>query len=194
MIIETIVSTENETGDFNFAPLGVRYEGGQFSFIPFKTSRTYANLIRTRQGVINFTDDVYLFAGTMLENLVPEYDLSETVRGAVIRGAAGYREFRVTDVEDLDVKVRMRVEIVGEKDFPFSFSGFNRAKFAVIEALIAASRVHILSRNEVDSEIRRCGMIVEKTGTDREKLAMSVILRYLRNRPNNGHPPEDGPQ
>jgi len=186
MIIETIVSTENETGNYNFSPLGVRYEEKLFSFVPFKTSRTYSNLMRTRQGVINFTDDVYLFAGTMLENLVPEYFLSNTIQGAVIRGTAGYREFRVTEIADQDVKVRMKVEIVGEKDFPFSFPGLNRAKFAVIEALIAASRVHILGPEEVDSEIKRCDLIVEKTGTGQEKRAMEVILRYLKDRSNNG--------
>lgn len=179
MIIETIVSTQNEAGNFNFAPIGVQMEGNRISFIPFKTSRTYVNLARTGQGVINLTDDVSLFVGTMLENEVPDYFLSENLKGAVIRGVSGYREFRVASVEDLDIKARMVIEVIGQTDFPTPFPGLNRAKPAVIEALIAASRVHILKPEEIRTELARCGTIVSKTGSQKEKEAMERIVRYV---------------
>jgi hypothetical protein len=55
------------------------------------------------------------------------------------------------------------------------FFGFNRAKHAVVEAAILATRLHILPRAEVMTEFRRLRVIVEKTGGPDEHAAMALL-------------------
>ena len=70
MILEGIVTTVNADGTLNISPMGptiaddVQSDGkiDQFVLRPFDTSTTFANLKRTRAGVLHVTDDVLLFA------------------------------------------------------------------------------------------------------------------------------------
>ena len=47
----------------NIAPMGPRVddEFNGFLLLPYRTSETYENLVRTRQGVLHVADDVELF-------------------------------------------------------------------------------------------------------------------------------------
>ena len=64
MILESIVTTLDEDGAVHIAPMGPDVSDGFDHFVlrPFQTSRTFANLQRTRQGVLHVTDDVELMA------------------------------------------------------------------------------------------------------------------------------------
>ena len=61
-ILEGIVTTRNEDGTINVAPMGPVVDPAEAPRItnlllrPFQTSTTYANLARTRQGVFHVTD------------------------------------------------------------------------------------------------------------------------------------------
>ena len=67
-ILEGIVTTRNEDGAVNVAPMGPIIDPDEAPHItrlhlrPFQTSTTFANLARTRQGVFHVTDDVLLLA------------------------------------------------------------------------------------------------------------------------------------
>ena len=65
MIHEIIITTRNADGTTHIAPMGVRQEGGLYIVAPFRPSRTLDNLKRTRHAVVNFTDDVRVFAGCL---------------------------------------------------------------------------------------------------------------------------------
>jgi hypothetical protein len=60
------------------------------------------------------------------------------------------------------------------------FWGFNRAKHAVIEAAILATRLHLLPRQEVEAEFRKFRVIVDKTGGPAECEAMSFLESRLQ--------------
>jgi hypothetical protein len=60
------------------------------------------------------------------------------------------------------------------------FFGFNRAKHAVIEAAIAATRLHLLPAEDVDEELRRATIAVEKTGGVDEREALELIANHVR--------------
>jgi hypothetical protein len=59
------------------------------------------------------------------------------------------------------------------------FFGFNRAKHAVVEAAILASRIHILPASEISAEFRRLGVLVDKTGGPQEHEAFKFLLQYV---------------
>ena len=61
------------------------------------------------------------------------------------------------------------------------FFWFNRAKHAVVEAAILATRVHFLPREEILADFARLNVLVEKTGGAQERRAFD-FLEALRSR------------
>ena len=161
MILESIVTTRNADGSPNISPMGpmVDTEMQRIVLRPFQTSTTYGNLKRTGVGVLHVTDDVLLFAqaavGTPdpLPPLATVGDLidaaargpvSESVRNApVIADACRWYAFEVRSIDDAAERTTIHAEIVANGQIR-DFFGFNRAKHAVIEAAILATRVAIL--------------------------------------------------
>jgi hypothetical protein len=62
------------------------------------------------------------------------------------------------------------------------FVGFNRARHAVLEAAIYATRLHLLSREFIESEMARLQVVVDKTAGPDEQEAMSILAEYVRGR------------
>ena len=60
------------------------------------------------------------------------------------------------------------------------FFGFNRAKAAVVEAAILATRVHLLSPDAIRADLARLAVLVEKTGGQSERSAFAFLEAYVR--------------
>jgi hypothetical protein len=60
--------------------------------------------------------------------------------------------------------------------------GFNRAKHAVLEAAILATRTHLLPADQIRDEYARLQIIVDKTAGPREREAMALLTDYVRSR------------
>ena len=63
------------------------------------------------------------------------------------------------------------------------FIGFNRARHAVLEAAILATRTHLLPPGQIRDELARLQVIVDKTAGPRELEAMSLLTEYVRAAP-----------
>ena len=59
---ETIVTTKNENNTIKVSPLGVYIENDILKLKPFKPSISLDNILRNNSGVINYIDDVRIFA------------------------------------------------------------------------------------------------------------------------------------
>ena len=59
------------------------------------------------------------------------------------------------------------------------FVGFNRAKHAVVEAAILATRTAFIPREEIETEFRKLAVTVEKTGGPQEQEAMAFLWTHL---------------
>ncbi len=72
MIVEGVVTTVDPGGAFRVTPMGPRVESGwqHLTLLPFTSSATYENLLRTRQGVFHVTDDVELIAKAAIGQLL----------------------------------------------------------------------------------------------------------------------------
>ena len=101
------------------------------------------------------------------------------VRGWVLSDACRAFEFRVTSIDPTNARVEIVAEVVHAVTLR-EFFGFNRAKHAVVEAAILATRFQMLPLEEVAAEFRKLRVIVEKTGGPAELDAMAFLDDALR--------------
>jgi uncharacterized protein len=182
-IVEGVLATLGGDGQPHLAPMGplVRGDMRRLWLRPFRTSTTYANLKRTGAGVFHLTDDVELIAHAAVGQIasLPSLDLMLTDCGPVIAEACRWYAFRVESLDDADERTSIVASVV-DHGVLREFSGFNRAKHAVIEAAILATRLHILEPSLVDAEVRRLEIIVNKTGAAAERRAFTFLLDHVR--------------
>jgi hypothetical protein len=183
MILEGIVTTVSPAGDINIAPMGPHVDAGMSRLLlrPFPTSQTYRNLLAHPEGVLHVTDDVLLLARAALGPVEPLPALfpAVRVRGHVLADACRWYEFRVASVDDREQRVRIEVEVIHAGRLR-DFFGLNRAKHAVVEAAILATRTHLLPLAEVEAEYRRLQVLVDKTGGDQERQAFAFLQQHLQ--------------
>jgi hypothetical protein len=71
---------------------------------------------------------------------------------------------------------------VVHRGFRREFVGFNRARHAVLEAAILATRTHLLPAEQIRSEFEKLQIIVDKTAGPREREAMALLTTHVRAR------------
>ncbi|MBX6315535.1 MAG: DUF447 family protein [Isosphaeraceae bacterium] len=182
MILEGIVTTLDPSGVLNIAPMGPRVEPGMRRFVlrPYKTSTTYRNLKAHGEGVLHVTDDVLLLAQTAIGLPVEAPSRpAEVVRGRILTGACRYYEFRMIDLDEREDRTTIRAETVAEGRLR-DFFGFNRAKHAVVEAAILATRTDFLPLPEILADYRKLAVLVDKTGGEQEHRAFDLLLAHVR--------------
>ncbi len=193
MILESLVSTVNEDGTPNVSPMGptvseTAFESGNFEAFelrPFDSSRTFSNLKRTKTGVMHVTDDVELFAlGAIGKlDLLPNLRPAEKVEGNVITNACRWYEFIVESINESGPRMSLRcrsVLAVRNRDF----WGFNRAKHAVIEAAILATRLEFLPAKEIHDQFLSLQTIVGKTAGQKESRAFETLRLFVSQHPS----------
>jgi hypothetical protein len=182
MILEGIVTTLNPKGRVHISPMGPRVDPTihQLLLRPFSKSQTYRNLAAHGEGVLHVTDDVMLLARAALGqfDLVPPHIPANKVKGFVLSEVCRYFEFRVSTIDAREDRVQIEAEVVHTGRFR-DFFGFNRAKNAVVEAAILATRTAFLPLNDVDTEFRRLAIIVEKTGGAQEHAAFALLREHV---------------
>jgi hypothetical protein len=181
VILEGVVTTIGPDDGLNVAPMGPRFEGDWSRFVlrPFRTSTTFRNLKERGEGVLHITDDVLLIARAAI-GPVPDAETmaAEVVHGRILLSSARYHEFRVIDLDDRDDRATIRVETVASGRFRDLF-GLNRAKHAVIEAAILATRLDLLPTDEIRLEFARLSPLVSKTGGEPEIEAFDLLKAYV---------------
>lgn len=183
MIIETIFSTIDELGQPNFAPMGIVWGEEEIIVRPFRQTRTYRNLLATGYGVANLTDDVLAFVESGLYHaLLPHFSAS-TIPGVIFQNACFWRELAVTEIKGTDERAEIRCRVVGH-GWQRDFLGFNRARSAIIEAAILATRIHLQDAPTVLEALDRFEVIIIKTGDKTERTAFERVYDYVRRKLN----------
>jgi hypothetical protein len=162
--------------------MGPRVEPDMRCFLlrPFPTSQTYQNLRARPEGVLHVTDDALLLARAAIGRFdrTPAHHGALAVRGFVLDDACCAYEFRVVTFDASEQRVKMECEVAYVHKLR-DFFGFNRAKHAVVEAAIFATRVHLLPRDEILAEYAKLDVIVGKTGGEAERTAMEILRAYV---------------
>jgi uncharacterized protein len=181
-IVEGIVTTLNADGAPNISPMGpiVDERLDRFWLRPFRTSTTYQNLKRTGQGVFHITDDVLLLAHAAVGKLepLPRTAPAVNVEGVILSDACRWYAFEVESLADAQERTSIVAHVV-DRGVQREFLGFNRAKHAVVEAAILATRVHILDPHEIMAEFDRLAPLVAKTGAASEHEAFDFLRRHV---------------
>jgi uncharacterized protein len=179
VIVETIITSIAEDGAVNCAPMGVEWDEDAIVLKPFLDTATYRNVVATGAAVVNLTDDVRVFARAAISN--PAYPTipAAVVRGVVLADCCTWRELDVRSIDSTPPRSRIDTSVV-HRGAHREFVGFNRACHAVLEAAIYATRLHLLPREFIESELTRLQVIVDKTAGPREFEAMALLANYIR--------------
>jgi len=179
MILETIVTTRDETGRDHIAPMGIRREGGFIVLSPFRPSATLEHVLREDCAVVNYTDDVRVFAGCLTGRYAWPTLPVEHLPCRRLAAALAHSEVRLERVQEDPTRPRLYCREVAHVTHA-AFAGFNRAQSAVIEAAILVSRLHMLPREKVDSEMAYLAIGLEKTAGPRELEAWGWLEARIR--------------
>lgn len=189
MILEGIVTTVDAAGRVNVAPMGPRVTEAmdRFTLRPYRTSTTYKNLKHRGEGVLHVTDDVWLLAQAAIGKLEPPPEMVHAgkIDGWRLADCCRWYEFRVASLDDGHERTEIVAEVVATGHVR-DFFGFNRAKHAVVEAAILATRIGILPREEILAEMRRLVVLVEKTGGVMEHRAFELLDEYVQSAAGEG--------
>jgi hypothetical protein len=189
MVLEGIVTTLSADGGVNISPMGPIVEGNsagdqtaiaRLVLRPYQTSTTYANLKCSGEGVFHVTDDVLLLATAAVgePNPAPALVPAESVKGFIIANACRWYAFRVKSIDDSQPRSQIVADVV-DRGRIREFFGLNRAKHAVVEAAIFATRVGLIAADEIGAEFNRLAPLVEKTGGEQERKAFQFLRDYV---------------
>ena len=181
MILEGVVTTLNSSGSLNVAPMGPHFSEGFEKFVvrPYRTSTTYQNLKSSGVGIFHVTDDVLLIARAVIGSTVePPTRPAERIHGQILLDACRYYEFRVVEELAHESRAGFVVETLASGRLR-DFLGFNRAKHAVLEAAIIATRTRLLTADSILTDFKRLKMIVGKTAGPEEFEAFRLLEEYV---------------
>jgi uncharacterized protein len=179
MIRETIVTTMSAAGVVHIAPLGIIAGGEGWIIAPFRPSTTLENLRAVPYAVANYTDDVRIFAGCLTGRTSWPTVASDRVPVPRLAVSLAHAELAVERVTDDELRPRFYCRVVHRASHA-PFAGFNRAQAAVIEAAILVSRLHMLPREKIESELAYLETAVTKTAGPAEQEAWGWLMEKVR--------------
>ncbi len=179
MIRETIITTISTAGQAHIAPMGIReQQQGLTVLAPFRPSATLDNVTATGVAVVNYCDDVRIFAGCLTGRrdwpLVP----AATIQCMRLDAALAHDELRLERIEDDALRPRLLCRVAQRVNHK-PFRGFNRAQAAVIEAAVLVSRLDMLPREKIDAEIAYLTIAIDKTAGDAEREAWDWLMQKI---------------
>ena len=148
---------------------------------PFIPSKTFLNLKENPYAVINFTDDVNIFADALLGKKNFKIQSTKKIKSFYLKKALSYMEVKVINFIESKVRPKFECKIIKETSIS-SFKGFNRAQLSVIEAAILVSRINILPMKKIIKEINYLKIAIEKTAGKNEKIAWNKLIKKINNK------------
>lgn len=182
LVLEGIVTSRSPQGQLNVAPMGpiAPPDIQWLTLRPFQTSTTCDNLRAHGEGVFHIVDDVRLIAAGAIGRWTepPPVEPARTVRGDVLVNSCEWFEFRIEEADFGSARTTLRGRVV-HHEVRRPLRGFNRARFAVVEAAILATRLHLLPRDEIEQQLNALRPLVAKTGGTREHEAFELLTGYI---------------
>lgn len=178
MIRETIVTTVDAAGRAHIAPLGLIAEGENWIIAPFRPSTTLDNLRALPFAVANYTDDVRVFAGCLTGRRDWPLTAIEDFRVPRLAGALAHAELVVDLVEEHEQRPRFICRVMRRIQHA-PFEGLNRAKAAVLELAVLASRLDFLPREKIESEMAYLKIAIDKTAGPHELEAWDWLAEKI---------------
>ncbi|MBC8128703.1 MAG: DUF447 family protein [Rhizobiaceae bacterium] len=175
---ESILTTISGDGAVHIAPLGIIEDGDCWIVAPFRPSTTLANLEANGIAVVSYIDDALIFAGCLTGR--KDWPLAPVDGCSVPRleGALSHDVLSVERIEAHELRPRFVCRVTGSGHHR-PFEGMNRAKAAVLEAAILASRLHMLAPDKIEAELAYLTIAVDKTAGPRERQAWEWLTEKI---------------
>ncbi|MEI6067515.1 MAG: DUF447 domain-containing protein [Methylococcaceae bacterium] len=178
MIREILVTTQNDSGLAHIAPMGIHVIGDDIIILPFRPSTTLDNLLASKTAVLNYCDDVRVFAGCLTGRRDWPLIAAEKINGQVLQCTLAHTELELVRIEDDPTRPRLFCKAVHTVNHA-PFMGFNRAQYSVLEAAILISRLNRLPLAKIETEIDYLRIGFEKTAGDRELEAWGWLMAVI---------------
>ncbi len=185
---ETIITTNNENGSKNAAPIGVICAGeNKIINRIFKGSHTLENIIREREFTVNITHDAELFTVSTLGNLPQNY-FNENVS---LKCADAYFKCKVISLTEAikqsdPIKKKGEAIVIKSEVTELIINNpvhaMNRGFGYVIESLANLTRFDLVNDSKKEEYIIRfkeCYRVVLKVGNIDDIKAMNEIKKEL---------------
>jgi len=168
-IFEAIVTTVNQDGSVNAAPMGVVRTGREIIEVrPYKSSSTYRNLSSRPEACVNVTGDPSTFLVTAFKGQNLEGFKAPSLEGMRLREADAYVFVSVRSVDDSDERARFTCDVDSVEVGEAGPRPFSRGRAQAIEAVIHATRIeYLLGEGHVEEGeelVRRFGVCKEVVG------------------------------
>jgi hypothetical protein len=98
--------------------------------------------------------------------------------GQILADACRWYAFKVATLDDRQERTHIEADVIAQGVLR-EFFGFNRAKHAVLEAAILATRTAFLPGEEIRAELGRLKPLVEKTGGPAEHRAFDFLTVFI---------------
>lgn len=178
MILETLICSLNSNEEINVAPFGIKKKKDLVVISPYLPSRTHENLLNNEYASVNYVDDVSLFVNCFLNKQKFKLKRCSLIRGFFLSEALSHQEVKVIDYKKNNLRPSFYCKIVFFKNHA-PFLGFNRARHALLEACILASRIKILKKEKILNELNYLSMAVEKTSGTKEISLWNDIKNFI---------------
>jgi hypothetical protein len=184
-IFETIVTTCSPAGVVHVAPMGVRYVDDTVVLKPFRPSATLDNVLASGRAVLNLVTDVRVFAGSVTGRRAwPTVDVHLAGEPRAVRLAAALEHvvLRLEGRDDDAQRPTLRLARL-RRACHAAWPGFNRAQAAVVEAAVLVSRLHLLPREKIESEMAYLQIAIDKTAGAPEREAWRWLQEAVARAP-----------
>jgi len=182
MIFETIIISVDLAGKPHVTPFGVKYEkqGEDMHVVisPYKPSTTLNNILATKCATMNLTDDVRVFAGAICKKQNLPTLQANNHAGYRLSDCLAHVELELFEVRDDVTRPQLVMKKIAEFNHK-AFAGFNRAQAAVVELAVLASRLHMLPREKIQTEISYLQIAIDKTAGERELEAWGWLMEKI---------------
>ena len=185
-IFETVVTTCSPAGVVHVAPMGVRYAGdGAVVLKPFRPSTTLDNILASGTAVLNLLTDVRVFAGCVTGRrawATVDAHLPGEPRAVRLAAALEHVVLRLGERDDDAQRPTLRLARLRSERHA-AWPGFNRAQAAVVEGAVLVSRLHLLPRAKIESEMAYLQIAIDKTASPCEQEAWAWLQEAVAREP-----------
>ena len=185
---ETIITTINDDGSLNAAPIGILCRGKDKVMCRiFKGSHTLENIISQKEFIVNICENPELFTWSLLDNLEKD-DFSEDQS---IKNVDAYFKCKVTSIKEAvkqsdPVKKKSEANVIKADVCKLIIKNpvkaYNRSFSYVVECLANFSRIDIVDdekRKYYLDSFKEARRVVKKVGSKQDKEAMDMIKSKL---------------
>lgn len=185
---ETIISTVDNEGNLNAAPIGILCRGKDKVLCRiFKGRHTLENIISQKEFIVNITQNPELFTESLLDNL----ETTAFNENKSIKNVDCYFKCEVTSIKEAvkqsdPVKKKGEANVIKANVVELIINNptkaYNRAFSYVIECLVNFSRIGIVDdekRKYYLDSYKEAYRIVKKVGSKKDKEAMDKIISKL---------------